>query len=297
MSFTLRITFVGMCLFVRDGEEAMHVLLPATGGGGADGGGPPPDGESLGTGPGVRGPGTRHGTHLEPESGVTHVDVEPHTARLIFDTAHLRPNKVRLDGVLAQLSLRDQALELPACGEPLRTALPGELVRLETGIRPDLWEKEKSLLASRVMLRGGRWSDHDPGECWEWTDGPRRMSHVVEWTIEQFPGEVLEQRLKQLGGGTGDALPPLYPVCGLLDLSVWHVPHADLPPDPVRREKPKSGYQAHHFAAFDALLRDPVPCIPMLAGNQCGEPVRNTRLSPLFKGLEAATCMGGTVKP
>jgi hypothetical protein len=295
MSFTLRITFVGMCLFVRDGDEAMHVLLPATGGVGGDGERPPPDGEWVDPGPGVR--GARHGGHAGSGTGFTHVEVETHTARLIFDTAHLRPNKVRLDGVPAHVSLRDQALELPACGAPLSTALPGDLVALDTHLRADLWEKEKSLLASRVMLRRGCWTDHDAGECWEWTDGPRRMSHVVEWTIEDYPGSVLEHRLTQLGGGTGDALPPLYPVCGLLDLSVWHVPHTDLPPDPVRRERPERGYQAHHFAAFSVLLRDPVPCLPALAGSQCGEPVHTTRLSPFFKGLEAATCMAGTVKP
>jgi hypothetical protein len=263
MPFTLKVSFTGMCLFVPDADR-MHVLLPGTAGGH---GGAPAGGGSRHEGHDHRGEGGGngggHGGH-----------VEAHAARLVFDTAHLRPNGVRLDGIPASISLRNLLLELPASGRAFAGQLPADLVRVNRAIRPEVFDPAtaQDLLTSRVTLRSGRCTDHDPGACWDWDNGPRAMSHVVEWSIEDFPGDSLENPLQLLGGAAGGRVGPFFPVNGEVLLEVWHVPPAELPPVDDLPVVPSPGDEAHHFAAFDRLLQAPVGRLPRFSGLGCSTP-------------------------
>lgn len=281
MSFQLRITFIGMCLFVPDVEKGrMHVLMPATGSsGGADGGHDGQDGHGEPSG------GRDGGAHAG------HHGVERHALRLVFDTANLSEGAKKPADLLVQVSLSNRVLVLPPIGSILNPNLPDDLVPLSSPLDPAvLGQLAQQRLSSRVELGSGYWSGHHPGECWELEEGqPRRMSHVLEWTVDEMPGRYLFVNLALLGGGLAESIGPLHPIDGILDLEVYHVPPAELPPDPELPAMLAEGEPAHHFAAFAPLLRQPTRQLPRFQRGKCPSPPPDKKPP---RGGNPFRCMG-----
>jgi hypothetical protein len=236
MSFTLRVSFHGMCLFVRDGSQALEVLMPATG-------------AQAGTG----------GCAC----------AEPHAPRLIFDSAHLRPSQSANDDALVHCSLAKKSLDFGDLGGTLDNSLPPELAKLGT-VRSDVLSGENTdLVASRVRVRNGSCSDYSRGACWSWQGQVQRLSHVIEWSIPDVPGDSLQLPLQSLTGVSIGSVPTLYPVNGVVELEVWHAPHSELPPDFVIPPQPARGAFAPHFAGFGLLLAAEPTELPQYEPDAC----------------------------
>jgi len=232
MSFDLRISFHGMCMFVRDGSDALHVLMPATG---SDGCGCP-----------------------------------PHSPRLIFNSAHLRPSQTAFDDTVVHRSLQNKKLEFADTGATLDNSLPTELAKTDT-VRSDVFDETNTdPVASRVVLRNGSCSDYARGACWTWKGQMQRLSHVIEWTIPGVTGSSLDLELLSLTGASGGSVPTLYPVNGCIELEVWHAPHAELPPDYIVPARPSRGAGGSHFAAFGKLLDAGTTDVPEYEDDSCG---------------------------
>ncbi len=146
MSFTLRMSFHGMCMFVREGTDALHVLMPSTGG-------------SVSSG----------------NCACVHVP------RLTFDSAHLRPNQTARDALDVHVSLQKKKLEFPQAGDTLDNTLPANLAKVGHAREDVVTGENTELVASRVLLLNGSCSDHAQGACWEWQGQIQRLSHVIEW--------------------------------------------------------------------------------------------------------------------
>jgi hypothetical protein len=296
MAFTLRVRFCGMCLFIRDGNSRMHVLLPSTAGvfpvapDPADGEGGDTDG---GDGDG-EGQETCCATFTDEG-----MRIEPHTVRIAFNTAHLQPGRVSLDPFYAQVSLRNRVLDVPRMGAELDTTMPADLVSLGGNLRGEVFGDDAGdLLSSRVTFSSGSCTGVAAGRCWSWAGSVRRMTHVVEWSIPDLPGDELVLPLTQFSGAVGGELGPVYPVNGVVDLEVWHVPYTDLPPDAVVPPEPDPEHPtvAHHFAAMLRLFQDPVYDLPVYVGDECPKSALvREELDELHKGLAVLTCMGGQI--
>jgi hypothetical protein len=240
MPFTLRVSFHGMCMFVRDGTEKLHVLMPATGGDASTGG----DGCDC---------------------------VEAHAPRLLFDSAHLRPNQTAADDATVHVSLQKKKLEFPTGGNALDATLPTELAKIGH-VRDDVVTGENTeLLNSRVLLRSGSCSDYAKGTCWTWQGQAQRLSHIIEWTVENVPGDSLSLPLVGLTGIAMGTLPTLHPVDGVVELEVWHAPHTELPPDSIVPPRPSRSGPAQHFSAFGKLLVTGSTDVPAYEPDACPE--------------------------
>lgn len=258
MSFTLQVSFHGMNLFVRDGTDALHVLLPATGTGGGCSG-----------------------------------CVDPHAPRLIVDTAYMRPNQTALDGVVAHCSLQNRMLEFPQAGSTLDNSLPAELAKVGP-VRDDVFDGTNvDPLAARIVLRNGSCSDYAKGGCWSWQGAIQRLSHVIEWTVTGLPGDSLSLPLALLDtGGFGGTVPELYPLNGKVEMQIWHAPHPELPPDSLVPPQPARGVAAMHFSGFDPLLEAPIDGIPAYEPDACPE-IMNPGKYDSGKGAATYTCVSG----
>jgi hypothetical protein len=289
MSFTLRIRFTGMCLFIRDGSSRVHVLLPSTAGNFPV----TPEQMAGGQGNGEGGEGSQ-GCGNCTEEGMT---IEPHAVRVTFDTAHLSPGRVSRDDYLAHVSLKGRVLDVPRVGAEIEAELPPDLVSLGGILREEVFgDDADQLLACRFTFTSGTCTGVAPGRCWSWRGNVRRMTHVVEWSIPDIPGDELRLPLTQFSGATGGELGPLYPVNGAIEMDVWHAPHADLPPDPVIPAEPDPDHPpvAHHFAAMLRLFQDPVYDLPVYVGKECSQStfVRED-LEDIIRGTASLSCMGG----
>jgi len=227
MGFDLKVTFTGMCFFVRDRQVGtgplLHVLLPATAGGAATHGG--------------------HGGE----------DEHRHYPRLRYPAHHECP------AAGSELKIHDfegWEVDLPA-GEPPAgppPALPrvADLVELGTPKidREQLGETPRPSVVARVRVpwwtgatavEGGRWT-------FEHRDDELALSNQVTLTIPQ-PGETLELVLLPLfPAGIGPIPLTLVPRKGVVELEFRHAPKHD--PEPVL------GYRADHFRVYYDLFRD-----------------------------------------
>ncbi|HSU13465.1 hypothetical protein [Longimicrobium sp.] len=239
MSFTLRVSFHGMCLFVRDGTQALHVLMPATGGA--------EEGDGCGC-------------------------VEQHSPRLIFDSAYLRPQQTGLDDALVHCSMLNKALEFPQAGNALDNTLPAGLAKVGE-VRADVLDGTNTdLVSARVLLRNGSLSDYAKGDCWTWQGQLQRLSHIIEWSITDVPGDSLSLSLQGLSGAFAGSVPTLHPVDGVVEVEVWHAPHTELPPDYIIPPPPAARGGAQHFSSYGKLLQagtvdlpeyEPDACLPI----------------------------------
>jgi hypothetical protein len=241
MSFTLRVSFHGMCLFIQPQDtEEMHVLMPATGG--------TADGDSCAC--------------------------EPHVPRLIFDAAHLLPNQTAPNYAQVHYSLKNRVLDLPQAGNAFDGALPSGLANLGS-VRADVVSGENvDLVASHVVMRNGSVTDYAKGDCWEWQGQIQRLSHIVEWSVADLTGDSLDLALQGLAGGYSGAVPTLYPINGVVELEVWHAPHTELPPDYIVPPPPTTRGAAQHFASYGKLLVAGTTDVPAYAPNECA-PIQN----------------------
>lgn len=251
MTFTLRITFSGLCLFVPEavGGAAtgrMHVLMPGM-----------------------------FGHH--------HHGTDRHIAALSYDAGSLVqggpvlgvPSLATLSGLALEFGSGDTA-ELGLCGH-----IPDLREITGRGVDPDqLGPDTRGKLASRVTLRAGRITGVAPGVCWEWRPGEfRPIAHKVEWEIPRVKGDRLAVMATRLGGGGAPkSLGTLFPTGGRLNLEVYHDTTENLPPEPVpiaQQAIPAPGEHPRHFSAFYDVFGDSVPTLlPRYRGNDC-PPVAN----------------------
>jgi len=232
MAFTLRMSFHGMCMFVRDGTQALHVLMPTTGSAGC---------------------------------------CEIHAPRLIFDSAHLRANQTGRDDALVHISLQKKKLELPLAGNALDNTLPSNLANVGQVVGDVVTGTDVEPLASRVLIRDGNCTDFAKGACWSWQGQVQRLSHVIEWSIPDMPGDSLSLPLYSLTGMQTGTVPTLHPIDGVVEMQVWHAPYPELPPDFVIPAPPARGGDAQHFSGYGILLTSGTTDVPTYEDTACGE--------------------------
>jgi len=259
MAFDLKITFTGMILYVP-ARERLHVLMPRT-----------PD-TPAGSG--------RGGDCLDP-----------HAARLTFDSAYGRPGAQVLDGALAHVSLRQRRLDFPTVGSAYVRGIPAAVAAVPSPLRQEVLEGgADEFLDARVTVCSGQATRTCPGECWEYLGELRRMSHRVDWSIRELDCDYLDLSLTDLAGlGTAGSVPRLYPIGGRIDLQVWHVPAYELPPDPAVAEAPADGTPNHRMAHLGVLLEGGVFSAPLFRPGQCG-PVQGA--APAVPGAASLECIG-----
>lgn len=276
MSFDLTLTFTGMMVYVPEATQ-LRVLMPRT----AD----------VMPAPVVTASGQCSG---EGSTG-TAACVEPHAARITFDTAYSRPGAQGLDGAVAHVSLLQKRLDVPVVGSAYVQGIPAFVTELPSVVRQDVLEgNANEVLASRIRVRTGEATYADPGECWDYGGGVRRMSHQVEWTISDIDGDHLDLPLTDLSGLlTVGSLPRLYPVDGKIELWIWHAPAWELPPDAIIPEDLAEGDGAHHFTHLSVLLDSRSLTMPLFRPNECGPLPPGTRPRSRDKGSSSLSCTGG----
>lgn len=254
MAFDLKLISTGMILYVPE-DTRLHMLMPRT----------------TETMPApVLNPDGTTGCCADDESGC----VEPHAARMTFDTAYLRQGSQTPDNVRAHVSLRQKRLDLPAFGSAYVSGIPAEVAAAPAPVRQDVIDGESDEdLAARITVSSGQATWCDPGECWDYDGGVRRMSHQVEWTISGIDADALQLELTDLAGtATQGTLPTLYPIDGTIELWIWHAPAWELPPDAIMPELPADGSLGHHFGHMAVLLDTAATLtLPVFRPNQCPE--------------------------
>jgi hypothetical protein len=243
MDFTLKIEFVGVCMFVPDPREKMYYVLM---------------------------PGTGHEDHEEHGAYVP-----PHVVRLCVDTAYLVKGSSGPSGVFALAAMDGLDLSFgtrgPAIGLPL--ALPADVV--DVGAEPPrriipalLGDAPSPALAGRTRLLSGTYVPPVPGDgvCWTYEGKDGRLVNRMGWTIDCKgesltlpPGTPFDKKV------SAPQIPTLYPVNGVIEVSIYHTTREDLPPHPDNRHpRPGLGDPANHFDAYYSLftaenVREPVP--------------------------------------
>jgi hypothetical protein len=222
-SFDLRIHFVGLMMWVPDGETAMHVLMPGTeghnhgGGGGAAGGA---------AGGGVHAHQHHLSGHPAPPSGAADArlaraaaevmaaisaaaDATPtfmaasdtaektplHFVRLAYDVAYEDPKSTQLLREWEMVDLTDRVLDLTKLqsSDGFVPNLPDELASLDRFANPVpralVDQMPASPVTARVTMSSGVLSDYEVGApfTFENPDEPQRITPVTEWTIRGIP--------------------------------------------------------------------------------------------------------------
>jgi hypothetical protein len=254
MSFDLKITFTGMCLYVPDPDKGrMHVLMPRSGGAGHE--------DHAG-----------HDGH-EPGGHGDHGGVEAHVVRLFADAAHLAPGTDERTGVVAGVAKMDDRvldltelesaiLDLDLSGRQLEDI--GRIVGRSVPRRRVDGPDEK--VFCRVTLDGGAATAHAQGAVWEVDGKEQPLTYRIEWTLHDVWSEGRDQalrlRLRAPDGAPAEELPPLYPIPAAeggrptIDLHVFHTPEHELPPWP--RAPGNQAPSGHHFLGLYELFDDPV---------------------------------------
>lgn len=277
MAFDLTLTFTGMMIYVPENTQ-LRVLMPKTA-------------ESMPA------PVLTTGGECSGQSSTdTTVCVEPHAARITFDTAYVREGATGPDGAIAHVSLLQKRLDVPVVGDAYQAGIPSDMTELPSVVRQDVLEgNANEVLASRIRVRNGHATYADPGECWEYGGEVRRMSHQVEWTISGIEGDYLDLPLTDLSGDlTVGSLPRLYPIDGKVELWIWHAPAWELPPDAIIPEEMDDGDGAHHFAHLSVLLDSRSVDIPLYRPGACAPlPPETIRRRHRDKGSSSLSCTGG----
>ncbi len=278
MPFDLKLTFTGMILYVPELTQ-LQLLMPKTP-------------ETI-PAPVIL-PGGENAASCHCETGDC---MEPHAARITFDTAYTRHSSQALDDVTAHVSLRQKRLDVPALGSAYVRGVSPYIALVDSPVRQDVLDGTANAeLTARIRLRTGRATYADPGECWEYQGSVRRMSHQMEWTISGINANHLDLPLTDLSGLiTQGALPRLYPIGGKIELWVWHAPPVELPPDAIVPEMPPPGSQGHHFSHLRNLLCSRTLSMPTFRPNQCGELPPGTRPRHRDKGASTLSCTGAQV--
>lgn len=191
--------------------------------------------------------------------------VEPHLARLIYDTAFERPGATRPDFHPRYVPLEDGTLDL--AGLPTRSGLdltlPDEVVDLTPVVREKIKRERlhsdtSGRVLSRITAAAGSVSAHNQGARWHLAGAkPQHMSTVVQWTIRGIQGNELGWELAGLNRHSGRALPTLHPINGIIQVFVYHAPPEEIPPSQPARNVLELESPAEHFAAYYNLFDQP----------------------------------------
>jgi hypothetical protein len=247
MSFELRITFSGLCMFVpgKDAEAGrMHVLMPATG-------------------------AHDHGGH----AAAGEQPVEQHVLRLAYDAVHEQTSPGAPTRKPVFVELAGSALSVPHDGRPSADpAVPPSVVDLfrvtEDKIDPALVRGAPAgHVAARVSMGAGAVSDVAEGAVWELDGRDEEMSHAVQWVVPEVPGDSLTWDVAGAGGRFRTLHPVRQGSRQVLELYIFNIPPRELPAEvpPMSGAIPTlpPGYPAWHFLAyydlFDHPKRRPVP--------------------------------------
>jgi hypothetical protein len=221
MSFDLRVTITGMCLFVPDertGSGPMRLLLPDM------------------------------SDHLN------------HDARLLFDRGYLTPGAF-LQRDLQCISLDRKLLSLPGSGLSLRLpreipnlGFTGASVKasvLQTTPAP----RE---VKSHVVFEGGAVSDYELGAEFDFPGNSGLLTFQVDWTVRGLTGtggnDRLDWRLVSLDDEMAVTyLPTLFPVGGVVHVLIYHTPTNELPGARKVVTIPPGGTEASHFRGYYKL--------------------------------------------
>jgi len=282
MSFDLRITVTGMCLFVPDNRTAgaprMRVLLPDMS---------------------------------------NHVN---HSARLLYDHGYIAttPPTPRHDLTrsLKCHKLDRQRLVFPGTNASLE--LPGEIVDLApTGARIDASVIDNSPppadVVSHIELGAGAVSDYELGAAFDYNGSTLPMTFQVHWTIRNLTNaageDKLEWSLTSLDNPANHTpLDTLVPIGGEVHVLIYHTTPLELPGHPVNLSVPSFGNEVKHFRAFYKLatggsvsagptfngtLLHSTDCPSVLTGRR-GAAFRGHTISAAGRGGSPFTCMPAT---
>lgn len=240
MSFDLRIQFMGLAMYVPEGESTMHVLLPAT---------------------------ERHACGGE-DGHARHAGVEPHYSRIVYDEAYERPGQTQLSRRYRMIDFEGRVLDLTGLptGEGLDVRLTDELPSMDAVARPVPRALVRGMpngrLAGRVALDAGALSHYTLGATFHLDDETRsqRMTTQTEWTVRGITArlpeseggwEVLpEAPVQGPAEGEVSALPRLYPIGQNIQLMVFNAIASEFPPDGPSFRIERAPTDADHFGAY-----------------------------------------------
>jgi hypothetical protein len=301
-TFRLRLTYSGLCFFVRDGL-AVHVLLPVTAGV----------------------PVTHNGMVMPP--------TPRHYGRIYYDKAHRTAGQLQESGDLEERLFEDLALDLSGAGAGGAGPLPPEIADVEVPPgrkiaamlhsmapndpsntsdpnNPNQPGDPKRVLA-RVTMGAGHVACMDPGVYCTYGPNPVpgasktlvRITNRVVWVIDNVQGTSATWPLGGLDGGSPAALPTLYPIpksgVPTIDLLicnlVWDELPGEMPAQPAFNVGDEATHYHHFFRFYKSLPGTPnVPRYFSLAG---GASCSNTSLST--PGVRPFRCLlaAGTSYP
>ena len=282
MPFRLRLTYSGLCFFVRDPAPAVHVLLPVT------------EGVSL----------HHNGMMMETPR---------HYGRIYYDTAHLTPGQSQESGVLAEQLFESLALDLSNVAPGVPGALPTEIAdvkvqgrriaaMLRSSMRPNdpgnsdpnnpNQAGDPKRVLARVTMDAGYVACMDPGVYCTYgphpVPGPHhapvRITNRVVWVIDNVQGTSLTWPLGGLDGGPAAASPTLYPIpksgVPTIDLLICNLVWDELPGETPAQPAFNVGDQATHYHHFFRFYKQPpAPNVPRYFSLAGGASCSNTAFS------------------
>jgi hypothetical protein len=261
-SFDLRIEFYGLALYVPQGTERMHVLLPV------------------------------HGAMADGKGR--------HFARLVYDTAYENPASTQLARTFKFVDVERRVLELLDLSDaPLDVTITSEIFDLgeiADGVDPALVTGPPTdPVMSRVTMNRGALTRYQLGALYNLAGPRRRMASRSEWTIRGIPGDTLALA-DFLSGPAGETpVPPLHPIGQTIHVTIYNALAADMPPEGDFNPGP-APHPSHHFHAYYAICKPKggtSPGVPTEAGE---EPVLITGDFPKPKQDESGgglTCVQG----
>ncbi|HEX5439202.1 MAG TPA: hypothetical protein VFW98_18760 [Gemmatimonadaceae bacterium] len=239
MSFRLRITFRGLCLFVCDRRSAVPrvtVLLP--------------------------------NTEMPMPSG----GVMPHRAVLLCDVGYtLNPARMPSPPTLQRAPFTSclEAMDFSTAGltsSPLVPTLPCETLDISTSaseVAPideallDPATFPRDMLTARLILTAGAVTERALGPNFTYAadpkpDVPAPRAWTIEWTICDVEASSVKLGTMRL-----------FPINGLLDVFIYHVPTMENPVLSPLTGSPIGPHAFDHIAAYYALLNNPVGTLPV----------------------------------
>jgi hypothetical protein len=219
MTFELRITFSGLCLFVAE-NNTLHVLLPK-----------------------------------EPKDSDHGGGFPKHRAVLEFAAHYV--HKIPVGFIRRDLRGKYLDFSCPTDGRPKQ--LPEKVVNYSPivgDVPVDLDKKEKpECVTSRVELTAGRYDQAYSLAKWRFPDlDACDMANWVRWTLDiEAPELVLAER--RIGSKKmSEKFATLTPKDGRIDLLIRHIPRKELD-HPKPPERPHSGYTLEHIRGYFSLFK------------------------------------------
>lgn len=233
MSFDLRIEFVGLALWVPQGEERMHVLLPVH--------------EAMADGKGR------------------------HHARLVYDVAYEDPKPTELKRTFKFVNLERRVIELLGLSdEELDVNITSEIFDLSEvagDVPPALVAGEPTgPVMSRVSMDKGALTRHQLGALYgEVANPPTRMATRSEWTIRGIDADHFSFDGRLSGPAGANEPKPLRPINQTIHVTVFNTLLGDMPPAGEYRI-PTAPRRSEHFHAYYHI------CQPKISHDLLPEP-------------------------